>query len=160
MLCILCPLLTLWLHTCVVTLVVDPQAASHGAYQGTSVCLSSYICLTISDLRVCNRFNLSDLYSFYIELNSSDPWVFVRLSGGKSSYIYCSKGREYTQEEAYNIHGRKYKMKWKMKNIYKKALTFSWFLVEDIKIPEMFLKNHKFLRTSWVSVIVHKIYCT
>ena len=103
-----------------VTLVVDPQVASHGAYQGTSLCLLSYICLTISDLRVCNRFNLSDLYSFYIELNSSDPWFLVRLSGGKSSYIYCSKGREYTQEEAYNIHGRKYMMKLKMKNIYKK----------------------------------------
>ena len=42
-------------------------------------------------------------------------------------------------------------------NSFKKnTIKCSWFLVEDIKIPDIFLKIQKFLRPSWASVIAHK----
>ena len=42
------------------------------------------------------------------------------------------------------------------KTLTKKALTLFWFPVKDIKIPDIFYKIKKFLRTPWASVIAHK----
>ena len=42
------------------------------------------------------------------------------------------------------------------KTFAKKAQTFFWFPVKDIKIPDIFFKIQKFIRASWASVIAHK----
>ena len=55
-----------------------------------------------------------------------------------------------------NVCGKKFNIKWYMKNISKKTQALFWFLVEDIKIFENFYKIQKFLRLSWASVITHK----
>ena len=42
------------------------------------------------------------------------------------------------------------------KTFTKKAYTLFVFPVKDIKDPDIFYKIHKFLGTSWASVIAHK----
>ena len=42
------------------------------------------------------------------------------------------------------------------KTFAKKAQTFFWFPVKDIKISDIFSKIQKIIRASWASVIAHK----
>ena len=51
---------------------------------------------------------------------------------------------------------KKFKIKWYMKNISKKAHTLCWFPVKDIKISDNLYKIRKFLRLSCASVITNK----
>ena len=44
----------------------------------------------------------------------------------------------------------------KSQNTCKWSISIFWFLVKDIKIPVIFYKIQKFVRTSWALIITHK----
>ena len=52
--------------------------------------------------------------------------------------------------------GKYFMKKRKSQNTWEKDTSLFWFPVNDIKIPDIFYKIQKFLRTLWASEIAHK----